>query len=417
MKILSWLTIGLASLALITVSMWPSSATSPLMSGQSTRVAVAEKNILINDHPMILVGFRLGSAPLRDDWSDAVISQMDLWKSKGINSMILWLQGSSGGFARVVTPDGNAIGTGQEQILTSTGYGFKGSPLTPNGQTSGIQVITRALKLVEEADKRGMAVIVGFIYRRALNPEDDRATVVRMVKTMARPFRDRTNVIFNIWNEANAKSPRETVSDLTEYVRAAKSVAPGRPVASGTGSAEANLELAGLADVDLICHDIGGNADAALKALQETKAGNKPVINVESFGGKGAGYFDDPQSEPPTPRPYSTVFTKLGSWRRWYGVWPDEDYKDGRGETLAGRQSYLRLIRGVMTDPDTQLHLMVHVAGWFQGGSRVESAEHLGDWTKPDKFNNVFHRGLGKADGTKGNPGIGWILDEIERLR
>jgi hypothetical protein len=262
-----------------------------------------------------------------------------------------------------------------------------------------------------------MAVIVGFIYRRSLNTEDDRAAVVRMVKAMATPFRDRTNVIFNIWNEANAKSHRETISDLKEYVGAVQSVAPDRPIATGTGSAEANLELAALPDVDLICHDIGGSADAALKALQETKAGDKPVVNVESFAGKGAGYFDDPRRDTPVPPPYTTDFLKYGNWRRWYGVWADEDYPDGRGETLAGRQSYLKLIRGVMTDPDRQMHLMVHVAGWFQGGSRVESAEHLGDWTKPDKFNNVFHRGHGKADGTKGNPGIGWILDEIEKLR
>jgi len=70
-----------------------------------------------------------------------------------------------------------------------------------------------------------------------------------------------------------------------------------------------------------------------------------------------------------------------------------------------------------MSDRDRQTHLMLHIAGWFQGGSRVELPSQLGRWDKFGQFNNVFHIGAGKADGTPGNPGIGWLLDEVERLR
>lgn len=392
----------------------------PGLSGESstaTRVSVSGRQILVNGHATTLVGFRLGSAPLRDDWTEAVIAELDLWKRKGINSFIIWLQGSSGGFARVVSADGASINAETEVIRTTTGYGFRESAATPNGETSGVQVIARARRIIEEADKRGIVVFVGFIYHRGINRADDQATITRAVATMAGPFRDYPNVILNMWNEANGKTGREGVQALTEYVRAVKKVAPKRVIAIGANDAETNLQLSRLPEVGVICHDMGGNAESAGRALGESKLCAKPVVNVESFGGRGCGYIDDPSLLGAEPQPYSIDFTRYGKWRRLYGVWRDDDYRDGRGETMAGRRSYLALLRSVMGDRDRQTHLMLHIAGWFQGGSRVELPSQLGRWDKPGQFNNVFHIGTGKADGTPGNPGIGWLLDEVERLR
>ncbi|MBY0268960.1 MAG: hypothetical protein K2X06_03720 [Burkholderiales bacterium] len=62
-------------------------------------------------------------------------------------------------------------------------------------------------------------------------------------------------------------------------------------------------------------------------------------------------------------------------------------------------------------------HLLVHVAGWFQGASRVEHARHLGDRTAPNQWNNVFIPGHGMASGDPSAPGIRWLLKEIQDAR
>ncbi len=80
----------------------------------------------------------------------------------------------------------------------------------------------------------------------------------------------------------------------------------------------------------------------------------------------------------------------------------------GRGETMAGRRSYLGLLRSVMADRDRQTHLMLHIAGWFQGGSRVELPSQLGRWDKPGQFNM---RGRRNGWRVTRNSAEGWVLN------
>jgi cellulase (glycosyl hydrolase family 5) len=381
----------------------------PAPSRSQTTVSAQGSQILVNGTPSTLFGFRVASAAMRDDWTDELISQLDTWRDNGVNSFIVWLQGSSGGYTRVFTRDGD-IDQDPSEITSIVGFGHD-EQHTANGSTTGAQVIQRTRRIVEAADARGMVAIVGLFYRSAAE-DDSTETLTAAARTAATALKDYSNVIFDVYNEPDDSNSTESEHSLEKYLRAVKEAAPGRLVGTGTVETDESKDIADLDDVDVVMHDAGANADEAIDAFDELEHHTKkPIINVESFGGSGQGFLDDETASAPAPEGYYVDFPE---WRRVFGAWRDEDYASGSEGAIAGKDSYRRLIDHVGQDPGKQIHLMVHVAGWFQGASRVGTADHLGAPGTPDQWNNTFQVGSGAADGTPENPGIGWILERIK---
>src|ERR671924_1724431 len=110
----------------LTAACGPASRTEsgPGPGGQSqTTVSVQGSQILVNGKPSTLFGFRVASAAMRDDWTDELIDQLDTWRDHGVNSFILWLQGSSGGYTRVFTRDGTDIDDDEREVTSIVGFG------------------------------------------------------------------------------------------------------------------------------------------------------------------------------------------------------------------------------------------------------------------------------------------------------
>lgn len=381
----------------------------PEPSRSQTTVSAQGSQILVNGTPSTLFGFRVASAAMRDDWTDELIAQLDTWRDNGVNSFIVWLQGSSGGYSRVFTRDG-AIDPDSSEVTSIVGFGDD-EKHTGNGATTGAGVIERTRRIVAAADARGMVAIVGLFYRSAAE-DDSTKTLTAAARSAATALKDYSNVIFDVYNEPDDSNSIESGDSLEEYLRAVKEAAPGRLVGTGTVETDESADIADMDDVDVLMHDAGSNADEAIDAFDTLQHHtDKPIINVESFGGSGQGFLDDETASVPAPEGYYVDFPE---WRRVYGAWRDEDYASATDGAIAGKNSYRRLIDHVGQDPGKQIHLMVHVAGWFQGASRVGTADHLGRPGTPDQWNNTFQIGSGAADGTPENPGIGWILERIK---
>jgi hypothetical protein len=380
----------------------------PAPSRTRTTVAVDDGRLLVNGTPTTLFGFRVASAAMRDDWTEQLIAQLDTWRDHGVNSFTVWLQGSSGGYARVFTRDGTAIDDAEQEVTSIVGFDDDADH-TANGTSTGTAVVERTRRIIEAADARGMVVIVGLFYGSAVE-DDTPETLAAAARTGAAALRDYSNVIFNVFNEPDLSEELTSQRSLEEYLAAVKEAAPGRLVGTGSVELDDTEEIAELDDVDVVLHDAGADGDEAIDAFEElTDHTGKPVVNVESFGGSGQGFVDEPPATPAREGHY----VDFPGWRRIYGAWRTEDSASGSGGAVAGKDSYLRLIDYVGRHPDKRVHLMVHVAGWFQGASRVGTADHLGEPSTPNRWNNTFDVGPGAADGTSAHPGIRWILERI----
>ncbi len=380
-----------------------------------TKVTVSGHRLLINGKPESLFGFRVGSAALREDWTRELIDQMPVWRDHGINSLTIWLQGTSGAHHRLFSGEGK-IDTAPGDIISRTGYGLKEEPVVA-GRETGEAIVARAHRIVDAAARHGMVVIVGIAYRSSWRKSDTVDYVAEAMYSAAAPFRDRSNVILNVWNETNTRNPLETPQAMARYVAAIRKAAPERLVCAGSLQSAMNVELAKNVDVDLYCQDAGRNLKDTIAAFEALRSFGKPIINVESYGGNGGGYIDDRSRSLAAPAGYTANFVANGGWRRIYGAWEEEDYRDATDRPLMGKRSYRELIRYVGSDATRQTHLLVHVAGWFQGASRVETGSQLGDRSSADRWGNTFIPGHGAANGSPASPGIRWLLEEIRAAR
>jgi hypothetical protein len=382
----------------------------PGPSRTQTTVSVQGSQILVNATPSTLFGFRVASAALRDDWTDELIAQFDTWHDNGVNSFILWLQGSSGGYTPVFTRDGTEIDDDKKGVTSIVGFGDDHDD-TENGSTTGTEVIERTKRIIEAADEHGMVVIVGLFYGSAAQ-DSDPDTLTNAARTAATALKDYSNVIFDVYNEPDTSDSPTSEKNLGDYLRAVKEAAPGRLVGTGTVDTDDNEDIADMDDVDVVMQDAGANADEAIDAFETLKDHtDKPIINIESFGGSGQGFIDDDTKSVSAREGYYVDFPKF---RRVFGALSDEDYQSDNG-WVTGKDGYRRLIDHVGQDPGQQIHLMVHLAGWFQGASRVGSSDDLGEPGTPGRWNNTFQTGPGAADGTPENPGVGWILEQIKK--
>jgi hypothetical protein len=243
-----------------------------------TRLTVQGNRFRINDRVVDLYGIRVASASQSDEFTQALIENLDEYKAHGVNAVTVFLQGSSGGFA---------------------------DPFSPDGTTLAPDHLTRIKRIIEACDQRGMVVIVGIFYQRVMADVnasrriEDAEAVRRAVQTTAERLRDYENLIINIANEQNSTyyesfepfdfNDPDRIVELCERVHA---VAPTRLVGAGGYDDDLNVVIGKSRAVDVLLFDTSGQDIAKGQGsgwhydfFVRSGVVNKPIVNVEIFGG------------------------------------------------------------------------------------------------------------------------------------
>lgn len=321
---------------------------------------VSSQNLTVKGHsfyldgkPFDMWGVRVASASQNDEYANALISNLDDYKKSGINSISVYLQGSSGGYSDPFYNKGKSIEKDDWQ---------------------------RMEKIIKACAKRDMIVIVGIFYQRTVkNPEishlKTESDIRNAVRTVAEKLKPYQNVIINIANEQNSgyykefktfdfNNPKNIIS-LCEEV---KKIDPERMVGGGGYHDESNVVIGKSEFVDVLLFDtFSGDIENKQHSgwhydyFRENGVPDKPIVNVELFGG----------------------------WTRQF--MPQGVY------TTEGKEIHYAEIEAARRRPGLYVHL--HSNPWFQAMSQ----------NLPNRFD------LG-GDGTAESPGVRWFFKKINKL-
>ncbi|MDD4227538.1 MAG: hypothetical protein WCY58_11110 [Mariniphaga sp.] len=308
----------------------------------------------LNGENIGMWGIRVASASQSDENTDKLISVLDEYKSHGVNSINVYVQGSSGGFS---------------------------DPFIDNGKDIQEDHLRRLLRIVEECEKRSIVPVVGIFYQRAmagydsvrnLESREDVYHAVETVTTRLMPYR---NLIINIANEQNSSIYRHFKAlDFTDpqhiisLCMHVKKIDPERIVGGGGYDDSLNIIIGKSNYVDVLLFDtfskdVEMNHHSAwhYDYFREKGVPDKPFINVEIFGGWTKKFM------PPG------VFTK------------------------EGKDLHIREIEVAMERPGLQVQF--HSNPWCQG----PSVGH------PIRYELA-------GDGTEEDPGIRWWFEYLKKF-
>jgi hypothetical protein len=304
---------------------------------------VSGLQFLLDGKPFDMWGIRTASASQTDDGAEHLINQLDDYRKHGVNTVSVYYMGSNGGYSDPFSADGATIDAAHQ---------------------------ARMVRIIREADRRKMTVIVGIFYQRSKPPRLQNWEAVRQaVRTVATSLKPYRNIVINIANEQNSRNYRtlpwqrvNNPEDLLELCRIVKAEDPTRIVGAG-GYDHAKNEVIGRSGaVDTLLFDTNGPEDSGALYTRFLASGvRKPMVNVETFGAWTNKFL--PQ-----------------------GVFP-EDVK----------QVYQREVR--MAAEHEGLYLHFHNSPWCQ------SAE-------PDGKRRYDLGG----DGTASSPGIRWYFEAVHRV-
>ena len=295
-------------------------------------------------------GVRVASASQSEAYTKDLISNLDDYKSSGINCISVFVQGSSGGY--------------------TDPFGAKGSSIDDAHWD-------RLIRIIGECSKRDMVVIVGIFYQRTmkdpeickLKSEEDIRNAVRLVTKELKSYR---NVIINIANEQNsgyyktykafAFNKPENIISLCQEV---KNTDPDRLVGGGGYHDSMNVIIGKSKYVDVLLFDTysvdienGHHSGWHYDFFKAAGVPDKPIVNVEIFGG-------------------------------WTG-----QFKPQGVYTPEGKAIHYTEIEAAKKRPGLYVHL--HSNPWYQGVAQ--------------EWGNRFDLG---GDGTPGNPGVRWYFEKI----
>ncbi len=289
-------------------------------------VTIDGDRLLRSGRPTTLFGFRVGSAPLRDDWTDELVAQFPLWREHGVNALTIWVQGTSGGFIRALREDGT-VDSRDEPIRVRVNFGGS-ETITEYGRASGEQTLARCRRIVDEARSNEMVVLLGLFYRPALAADDTVAGLEAGACEVAARFAGCDNIIYNVFNEPESRRELEAPEALRAYMRAVAEGTPGRLVGTGYRPSGENPALAAMDEARLIMMDTGNGLENSISEFEALRDCGKPVMNVESFAGNGGGYLDDPERSVSAD---GGAWVDFEGWRRYFGAWREQDAPDARG--------------------------------------------------------------------------------------
>ncbi len=225
-----------------------------------------------------MCGIRVASASQNDTLTAQLIAALDEYKYYGVNTLSVYIQGSSGGFSDPFSADGKKIESGQ---------------------------IYRLVKIIQACAEREMVVIAGIFYQRVMGNQNNSLNLrnakavrnaTRLFTQILTPYR---NVIINIANEQNSRlyqpfklfdfNDPQNIIALCEEV---KKIDPERIVGGGGYHDSSNVVIGSSPYVDVLLFDtyskdIEQNQHSGWHYDYFRKMGvpDKPIINVEIFGG------------------------------------------------------------------------------------------------------------------------------------
>ncbi|MDX1284345.1 MAG: cellulase family glycosylhydrolase, partial [Draconibacterium sp.] len=317
------------------------------------KLSIKGHSFYLDEKPFDMWGVRVASASQNDAYTNSLISNLDDYKKSGINSISVYLQGSSGGYSEPFYDGGKKVEKDDWKRLT---------------------------KIIKACAKREMVVIVGIFYQRTVKNTDisnlkSEEEIRNAVRTVAEKLKSYQNVIINIANEQNSGHYKEfeafdfndpeNIISLCEEV---KKVDPKRIVGGGGYHDDWNVEIGKSEFVDVLLFDtFSGDIENDQHSgwhydyFRKQGVPDKPIVNVELFGG----------------------------WTRQFlpqGVYTDE-----------GKEIHYQEIEAARQRPGLYVHL--HSNPWFQA-----QAQDL-----PNRFD------LG-GKGTTESPGVRWYFDKIGKL-
>lgn len=231
---------------------------------------------LFDNKPFDMWGIRVASASQTDELTDHLIAQLDDYLAHGVNTVDVFLQGSSGGYSDAFLDEGKKIDRHH---------------------------LRRIKRIIEACRSRNMVVIVGIFYQRTManstirniSTADGVRNAVRTVATALRKYR---NIILNIANEQNSGYYRNcrffdfnNPENIIELCRLSKSAAPEMLVGAGGYHDEKNIVIGRSPDVDVLLFDtFSEDVDKNQHSLwhydlfRANGVTGKPIVNVEMFG-------------------------------------------------------------------------------------------------------------------------------------
>lgn len=319
--------------------------------GNSQKLHINGQYFTLGEQPFDMWGVRVASATQNKAYTRSLITNLDDYKSNGINCISVFLQGSSGGYS---------------------------DPFTNNGKTIDKKHLKRLNRIIKECAKREMVVIVGIFYQRTIRDAEicnlrSESDIRNAVITITRHLKPHENIIVNIANEQNSSyykgfkpfnfnDPHNIISLCSEV----KETDPRRIVGAGGYNDSLNVIIGKSEHVDVLLFDTfsgdiekGHDSGWHYNYFKAEGVPGKPIVNVEIFGG-WTGQF--------TPQ----------------GVYPSQ-----------AKTIHLNEIEAAKKQPGLYVHF--HSNTWFQGAGQ--------------EFNNRFDLG---GMGTHNDPGVRWYFNEID---
>lgn len=315
------------------------------------KITIQNERFLLNNKPFEMWGIRVASASQSDSLTHHLVSMLDDYKKYGVNTINVYIQGSSGGFS---------------------------DPFSKNGKKIDPAHVNRLHKIIEECAKREMVVIAGIFYQRVIHNVNDsrnlrnRKSIINATRAFTKVLADFDNVIINIANEQNSFFYQEFEAfnfndpqNIIQLCELVKKTDADRIVGAGGYTDSLNVIIGRSDHVDVLLFDtsskdIEENQDSGWHYDYYQKMGvtGKPMVNVEIFGGWTKQFM------PP-------------------GVYPEE-----------AKKLHIQEITAAKKRPGLSVHF--HSNTWCQGPSVGHKVRyHLG------------------GKGTKDDPGIRWWFEAI----
>ena len=245
---------------------------------QTARLTVQGNRFYMDGSPFDMLGLRVASASQSDSLTRLLIGQLDDYKSVGLNTISVYLQGSSGGFS---------------------------DPFSPNGKELDQDHFRRLAAIVEACRQRSMVVIAGIFYQRPFSKGNEhirrlqnKEAVYNAVKTVASLLKPYPNVIINIANEHNSSYYKgfpefdfSKPENIIAMCRVVKETDPERIVGGGGYHDESNVIIGKSEYADVLLFDTfhddvknGQNSGWHYDYFRNQGVPDKPMVNVEIFG-------------------------------------------------------------------------------------------------------------------------------------
>jgi hypothetical protein len=295
-----------------------------------------------------MYGVRVAAASQSEELTTRLIDNLDEYKAHGVNTVTVFYMGCDSSNSDPFEADGS----GGVRLETDDAE--------------------RMRRIIQAADARDMAVIVGIFYQRA--PYTDvniDAKVVDAIDAVVDDLEPYDNIIINIANEQNSTA-YDTLGapgnfrdplQINDYITQVNNRDPDRLVGGGGYDNAKNIIIGQHDNTDVLLFDTSYGIDSEYSGTKydyyrQHNVPDKPMVDVEMFG----GYTGDLECQPTA------------------GVYTD-----------ACKQKHFTSTQDAISRPG--LSVFFHSSKWIQGGGQ-----------------NRYHLG---GQGTSSDPGMRWWFEYV----